>query len=292
MADRGGVSGLRGLARGAQDRRLQRAAKDLEVASTSADDVRFLVLAEDFARRWPQVEFGHAALAEALQRRGRYEEALRAVDRAVAAGWDERQARMLRADIHGDAGRPAEAIQECSVLVGEGNAEVRQISLLMRSRLLMDLGDHPRALADANEALAALPDAFAYAMRGHVHRVMKHFDACLEDYGRAIRLQPGEPSHLQNRAEVYDELGRDSEARADRAAATTLVVDRQADDASTDARRDAISRRSSPAPLILVLALIVAAVVLLMNGLTAVAGPVLLMATAIVLVGVVQSGRS
>jgi len=288
-----GVEGLAGLARHVKDRRLSRAVEDMRQAADSDQNDRFLVIAADFVRRYPSIPMGHAAYADALARSARYEPALRAIGRAVELGFDETEARMIRVDIYGDAGQPGQAIQELTALADSADPEVRQISLLMRARLLRDIGDHARALADANAALAVLPDEWAYTLRGHVYRAMGDLDRCLEDYSRAISLDPTEPGFLENRADVYEELGRSDEARTDRAAATELSADVRIDGPRTDAVGPAeSSSRASAAPLLLVVVLVVAAVVLLVNGLTAAAGPVLLIATAALLTRVVWSART
>jgi tetratricopeptide (TPR) repeat protein len=197
---------------------LLRAAAALEKASDSGKDSRFLSLAQDFVGRYPQVADGQATLAEALQRNGRYGEAIRAVDRAVRLGLDETQAHMLRADIYDDAGEAGKAIPEFTALTQSRMPELRQISLLSRARLLLQIGDSDQALRDANDAIATLPDEAAYTVRGHVHRNRGDLEACLRDYTRAIRLCPDIPELLENRAELYELMGRTAEARSDRAA--------------------------------------------------------------------------
>ena len=111
-----GISGLRTLARNSQDRRLISAATTLEEASESEDHDRFLALATDFTRRYPQLEDGHAALAEALQRKGQFDAAIDSLDRAVQRGLDKTQAHMIRADIYDDAGKPGKAMHELTIL--------------------------------------------------------------------------------------------------------------------------------------------------------------------------------
>jgi len=224
-----GISGLRSLARNAQDRKLARAATALEEASESDDDDRFLSLASDFTRHYPQLEDGHAALAQAFQRKGQFDAAIQSLDRAVRLGLEETEAHMIRADIYNDAGKPGKAIQEFTTLSQVEIPELRQISLLSRARLLMQIGDLPQALKDANEAIATLPDEAAYTMRGHVYRSLGNLDSCLDDYSRAIRLCPDTPDFLENRAEVYEALERINEAQADRTAAVAALSTAQAD---------------------------------------------------------------
>jgi len=185
-----GISGLRTLARSSRDRKLLQAVTGLEEASNSGDDDRFLSLATDFVRRYPHPADGHAALAEALQRKRRFDDAISSVERAVQRGLDETQAHMLRADIYDDAGQTGKAIQEFTMLSRSQYPELRQISLLSRARLLLKIGDPDQALQDVNDAIASLPDEAAYVMRGHVHRRKGDLEACLRDYSRAVQLCP------------------------------------------------------------------------------------------------------
>ncbi|WP_170231368.1 tetratricopeptide repeat protein [Pseudonocardia kunmingensis] len=214
-----GISGIRTLARNSQDRRLVRAATALEEASESEDDDQFLALATDFTRRYPQLEDGHAALALALQRKGQFDAAIRSLDRAIQVGLDETQAHMIRADIYDDANKPGKAIQEFTMLTQAQIPELRQISLLSRARLLIQIGDLDQALKDANDAIATLPDESAYILRGHVHRRNGDLESCLQDYSRAIQLCLESPDFLSERADVYEMLGNAEEAENDRAAA-------------------------------------------------------------------------
>lgn len=216
-----GISGLRTLAQNSHDRRLLRAVAALEEASDSEDDDRFLSLATNFVRAYPDLADGHAALAEALQRKQQFDEAISSSERAVQRGFDETLAHMLRADIYDDAGKSAKAIYEYTMVTQVQVPELRQMSLLLRARLLLRIGDSDQALQDANDAIAVLPDDGAYLMRGHVHRNRGDLEACLRDYSRAVQLDP-DPSDLlallEHRADVYETLGRLEEAQADRSA--------------------------------------------------------------------------
>ena len=208
------------MARNSRDRKLILAATALEEASESEDDDRFLTLATDFTRRYPQLGDGHALLAQALQRKGQFEAAVKSLDYSVQLGVDEMHAHMLRGAIYDDAGQSGKAIQEFTVLTQSQDPELRQLSLVCRAWLLMQIEDLDQALSDSNSAIATLPDQSAYLVRGHVHRRKGDFQACLQDYTRAIQLQPNSADFLENRAEVYEELGRTDEAYADRTAAT------------------------------------------------------------------------
>jgi tetratricopeptide (TPR) repeat protein len=244
-----GISGLRTLARNSHDRKLAIAAADLEAASESDDDSRFLSLARSFTYRYPQFADGHVAVAQALQRQGQFEAAIQSLDRAVQLGLDESAAHALRADIYDDSGSIGKAIQEYTFLAGspaaKSDPELKATGLLCRARLLLKIGDAEQALSDVNDAIGVLPDETAYAMRGHVHRRMGEFDRCLADYGRSVQLCPDNPDFLENRADVYELLGRTADAESDRATAARL---RQPVSAPSDSAKPARATDSLPSP--------------------------------------------
>lgn len=133
------------------------------------------------------------------------------------------QAHMLRADIYDDADRPRNAIQEFTILAQSQIPELRQVSLLGRARILMQIGDLDQALKDANDAIGVLPDESAYTVRGHIYRRKDDLESCLQDYSRAVQLCPESPDFLENRAQVFEMMGRDSDAQADRTAAAAAM---------------------------------------------------------------------
>jgi tetratricopeptide (TPR) repeat protein len=191
-----------------------RAIARLEQAYESDDDGRFLALAEEFIRRYPQVPDGHATLGEALQRNGRYAQAVASVEQAMSKGFDATHGHLILAAIHDDAGDTAKSLREYTLVAGSDDAEVRQFCLLNRARLLLRIDDVEQAVKDANAAIAILPDESAYAVRGHVHRRRGDLEAALRDYERAIQLSPGNPDLQDNRAQVLELLGRTEQTHA------------------------------------------------------------------------------
>lgn len=145
-----------------------------------------------------------------------YDEAITATDHAMELGFDESEARVMRADTYESKGSIGKAIREFSAL--SRNPEYRAQGLLGRARMLMQIGDLDQALDDANQAITASPDDFAYCIRGNVYRARGELAKSIDDYTRADRLCPNSTEVLENRAQVYELVGRIGEAAADRAA--------------------------------------------------------------------------
>ncbi|WP_127501995.1 tetratricopeptide repeat protein [Actinoplanes solisilvae] len=238
------ISGLRTAARNSSDRSLMRAVAALEEASQSDDDGHFLAQATSFVDRYPNIADGHAALADARQRTGRFDGALDAVERAEQLGLDETMVHMLRADIFDDANKPGKSIQEYTIIAQSPSPEIRQRALLGRARILRQIGDVDQALTDVNAAIAVLPDETAYAMRGHVHRDLDDLENASKDYGHAVRLAPDVPDFLLLRADVYDLLDRPDDAGRDRAAAQKLSPDPEP--ASTESATSTVTAEALP----------------------------------------------
>lgn len=214
------ISGVRTLARNSGDRRLTRSVDAMIAALEAEDHDRLLILAQEFTQRYPREEFGFHQLANALMATGRYSECLIAVDKTVELGADESGAHFTRSVVYEKIGELGRAIQE-STLVAQGS-EFRPDGLMIRARCLMKIGDLDQALRDANEAVAVLPSGDTYSVRGHIYSARGELDYCIGDYTRAIQLCPGNPTLLDNRAEVYEKLGRGAAARADRSAAKEM----------------------------------------------------------------------
>jgi tetratricopeptide (TPR) repeat protein len=87
----------------------------------------------------------------------------------------------------------------------------------------MQIGDYDLALADANRAILLSPDEFGYYLRGDIYRDQGQFAEAVEDYSRAIRLNPKDPDYLERRATAYELLEKPDEARADRETAQLLA---------------------------------------------------------------------
>lgn len=222
-----GIEVLLKYAAGAGDRKVARAAARLRAASLSGNTERFLSLATEFVDRNPRLPDGYAAKAEALLRSGRLDDALDAVRLAERLGLNEMLGHLLRAAIHRDAKRPADAIEEFTALIGSEIPEVRQYGLLGRAGLLAGTGDRRLALRDLDAAVANLPDSDTYRRRASILRTMRLTPEAILDLGEALALSrdaADRRSLLRSRAALYDVLGRAELARKDRTAAEAIVL--------------------------------------------------------------------
>lgn len=211
------IAGATGAVRGVQSRKMQQSVDAIEATVEAEDYDRLLPLANEFAKRNPQEPMGRVWQAMALYGMGSYAEAITAIDRAVQLGFNESEARLLRAEIYAGMADYGRVIQELTPVVS--HPELRASALARRASALLEIGDLEQALDDVNQAIAASPDEMTYFTRGNAYRAKGELAKCIDDYNRADRICPNWIELLKNRAEVYDLLGKAEEANADRAAA-------------------------------------------------------------------------
>ncbi|WP_282795598.1 ATP-binding protein [Streptomyces sp. CC224B] len=85
-----------------------------------------------------------------------------------------------------------------------------------RAHTLGRLRAHEAALAHLDRADALAPDRVAtLRTRGEFHRVLRHFDEALRDLDRAVELDPVDPYARASRGAARQALGRHDEALAD-----------------------------------------------------------------------------
>jgi tetratricopeptide (TPR) repeat protein len=249
-----GISGLVNLAHHTQDRRFVRAIKTLEDAYEADDDDNLLTLATDFTRRYPDIAPGHFIYAEAFERKGQFETALQALDRAEQLGMDDGQVHFMRAIIYGEMEVYGTAIQEVTYALNGSMARsypnIRAEILLTRVIMLSQwINDYAMALRDANEAIALMPQSEGYRIRGDVYRQSGDLNKCLEDYTRAIQLSPNDPDLRERRADVYEEVGRQKEAAADRTEAAKISAAAEVQPAEMPQQSTAAADRAEAAEM-------------------------------------------
>ena len=231
--------------RGIRDRRMLKAVKAMMEADARGDEDVFLALTTDFTRRYPREEFGHEQRAKALLAKGRHDESISELDRAIELGFDEWDGRFARAHVLSDAGNNGAALQEFTQLLD--NSKYRAHGYMGRAMCLAELGDLDQALDDATAAVAALPGEESYQVRAVVHRLRGDSERALKDIDRVLQLSPDDEDYLQFRAELHDNMGDVGAARQDRdrasaVAGLTTIVNKM--DADVPAAGDAEMRPS------------------------------------------------
>ncbi|MGB6065935.1 MAG: tetratricopeptide repeat protein [Desulfomonilaceae bacterium] len=74
---------------------------------------------------------------------------------------------------------------------------------LGRSQAYLHLGNLDGALEDANAALEKKPSAQAYGQKGIIHKLQKKTEQALQDFSRAIKLDPSYSWAYAQRADIY-----------------------------------------------------------------------------------------
>jgi len=207
--------GARIAARNIQDGRPQYLQDSIEAAIDAEDYPRLLALANKFAQHFPSDPMGVAWQAMALIGTEKYEDALHAMERASKLGLPEPECHILRAEVCARIGDYTRAAQELAFLVDD--PEYSSYARVGRATALLEVGDLAQALHDINLAIRASSDPVAYFTRGDIYRAMGELNECIEDYNRVHEIRPNWIGVLENRAEVYELMGRTDAADADRA---------------------------------------------------------------------------
>ena len=150
--------------------------------------------------------YAHALRARALRELERYQESIRAYDRAVeirpksASYWHNRGwVKCLTGDFEGAVIDESQAIRLDPVYVR---------AYVARSRALQRLGRVNEALADCNRVIEIDPtETEAYVQRALLHGEAGRFREVVEDSTRLIQLRPQHLAGFRNRAVAYRELG-------------------------------------------------------------------------------------
>jgi tetratricopeptide (TPR) repeat protein len=215
------ISGISTLRRNSRERKLSKAVDDMVDAGEREDFASLLRMATEFSQKNREEPIGPALLSLALAGTGQFGEAHAAVQNAVRLGLDPSEAIDLRINIHYRKGDTAGLLKEGSTLAQ--NRDRQWEGYMLRARALMQIGDLDLALADANRAISLSPDELGYSLRGDIYRDRRQFAEAVEDYSRAIRLNPKNPDYFERRATVCELLGKADEARADRKAAQGMA---------------------------------------------------------------------
>lgn len=110
---------------------------------------------------------------------------------------------------------PQQVIRGCSGLIADSTASDADLSVAHYNRAIeyRKAGQYDRAVEDYSRALALQPDdAGTYDNRGVAYVLMGDYDRGLQDFDTAITLQPKNIGAHFNRALTYERMGRFTEA--------------------------------------------------------------------------------
>ncbi len=142
------------------------------------------------------------------------EEALRALDQAIALQPDYAKAYVNRGNVHAAAKHYAEALRDYNqaLALQPDDAE----AYYNRGNLHLDTQRCAEAIGDYNQAITLQPDyADAWYNRANAYASAGRLAEAVRDYSRAIELRPRDPAAWYNRAIVRSRLKQNSEALAD-----------------------------------------------------------------------------
>jgi len=195
---------------------------------------------------------------EDLYRAGKYDEAIRELDRALAINGNLADGYSLRGSAYFNKGNYDRAIEDYTTalrikpdyheaLLGRGFAyyynynDDRAIEdyndalrikpdyyevLLNRGLLYAGKGNYDRAIEDYNAALRTKPDLYvALLNRGRVYADKGNYDRAIEDYNAALRIEPDFHPALNNRGVAYKKKGNYDRAIEDYNAALRIKPD-------------------------------------------------------------------
>ncbi len=153
-----------------------------------------------------RIQEGTAALL-----RGQFEQAIAALDRALAEG-DLSKTRT--ANIYSDRGvakwrlqRYEEALEDFTKSIELDGASAATFN--NRANVHIDLGRYEEAIRDLDRAIALAPGyGAAYNNRGNAYFQLGSYQQALKDYQQAVQLLPANAVPYNGRAQVQELLGR------------------------------------------------------------------------------------
>ena len=127
-----------------------------------------------------------------------------------------------RAEAHYQAGEWAPALSEFDTLLAEG---VRDGDLLHdRAVCIFQLGRQKEALQQLDEAAALEPDnPYRYSSRAWIRAALKDVDGAIEDYRKALELDPDDAITLNNLGLLEEQYGMRKAAQEKFKRADTLM---------------------------------------------------------------------
>lgn len=153
------------------------------------------------------------ALAHFLQ--DRHEEAEREITEALNLSQAGSEHWLLRGAIRLELGKHSDAISDLNMSEKLAGPRADSSIFTLRGNAYQASGDYPAALRDHDRAIEMAPTSKHYSNRGNTRHFLSRLSEALEDFARAIELEPGFSLAYSNRASVYCTQGRFQEAIAD-----------------------------------------------------------------------------
>lgn len=112
---------------------------------------------------------------------------------------------------------PDQRVESCTGLIDGGKVFGKGGSWALTNRCAAynDSGQHDRAIADCNKAIAGDPTAQTYANRGNAFYAKGEDDYAVDDYNQAIKLDVRDAAAFNNRARIFYSRGDYDRAIAD-----------------------------------------------------------------------------
>ena len=161
-------------------------------------------------------------LAFLRYQQGRMDDALQAVEAALARDPAVAKALLLHGILLHATGKPVKALAQLTAAAARdpGNPEI----WYSRGVLLGEMARHEEALKSFDKALSIRPSAECWNNRGAALQSLKRWPEALQSFDAALALRPA-PAIWTNRARVLQEMGRFEEAVAACDRALSLAPD-------------------------------------------------------------------
>lgn len=150
---------------------------------------------------WPSAKAGWVLGSIAALCLDEKDNALALIDQCLAAHPGDVQCLLQRAECLLALGRRADALQ--AVLAATGDEVTDPIALDAAGHLLVNMQEHPRALALYDRAVSAAPgNVTVLARRALLHRLLGNFDLAARDHEAVLAISPSDPEALKALTEL------------------------------------------------------------------------------------------
>jgi len=160
-------------------------------------------------KQYPNQAFALYHRANSYRGLGDNAKALADSEAALKVGYKAPDIRLLRANIYRGRGDGAAANREADALVADNPAMT--YAWVAAARIYAASGDRSKAMAAYDRAIAIKPEAYIYVNRAQ-SRLVTDKAGKSADLDAALRLEPGNPDALAEKAVMVEREGRPAEA--------------------------------------------------------------------------------